>query len=452
VDGEYNNVDADIREARYLVVPETNFVLNNQPSWNIPFTSSHECEIVNATYTVTNFSVNPAQQTTPAYINTLTPACTISLNGSVITFNHSLRNDISGGSGTYDVSPYDFTFTIRHTDDHSFTQEIHIRQYPAIYIDAQLNSYSNSSGESFTETGTSVSGWTGTGMFGTVFENNSQAPNPYDNSQGATTSTYGYGFNSQGWIFLIGGNPRGGGLGSNKNGNMYVITTSTAPNLRLKMEGDAISEFSGESVIIGDPREQTVNNLLYNSQNWSASSPALYEGSSNRKMTYYFPTGTSTTASKTIAPKFRIASSWGTANEMTYVNAQRKCSAYQEDGYPAGRWRIPTEAEMQYIMKLSGDGVIPPLFGSLSSTSLDIAYWCNNGYITTNVAGTTYRFNNNPNNTSTLLSTRCVYDEWYWENSDSYVTNTTYQTTGGRLPSEGTSPDYQTFVWGDMPR
>lgn len=448
---EENNVNAIINDARYLMVDQTSYVLDNQATWDIPFQSSHDCEIVNATYTTTNFAVNPAQTTSPASISGLTPACTIQIDGSIIKFSHALRNDISGGGGTYDVAPYTFTFTIRHKDNTAYSETVTIVQYPSIYIVSAMNSHSNSSGECYETTQMNKHGQNVAGVFGTVFVNNSLAPDPIDNPIPHNTSWGSYTYHNQGWMGLIGGDSYGGGLGSNHNGSMYVISTSTAPDLHLKRQGDAISAFSGAAVVIGDPREKSVNNLDVSGQKWSATCPAVYDGAASRKMTYYYPTGSDEISATFIAPKFRIASSWGTCNEMTYTNARRKCAAYQEDGYPAGRWRLPTEAEMQYIIKLSSDHVIPPLFGSISSPAYAIPYWCNNGYITTSVDGTTYEFHNNPNDNSEY-STRCVYDDWYWSQTDSYVTNSTYQTTGGRLPSQGTDPDYQTFVWGDMPR
>ena len=43
-----------------------------------------------------------------------------------------------------------------------------------------------------------------------------------------------------------------------------------------------------------------------------------------------------------------------------------RCAGYQEAGYPAGRWRVPTMAEINYIVQLSGWGVIPSLFSESS--------------------------------------------------------------------------------------
>ena len=65
---------------------------------------------------------------------------------------------------------------------------------------------------------------------------------------------------------------------------------------------------------------------------------------------------------KTIAPAFLIASSWGITQPVEYNQAKRRCASYQENGYPAGRWRIPTDAEIEFITGLSTKGYIPTLF------------------------------------------------------------------------------------------
>lgn len=91
----------------------------------------------------------------------------------------------------------------------------------------------------------------------------------------------------------------------------------------------------------------------------SASATALI-GNSPRQITSYYPTQEDNVANM-ISPKFRIASSWGVTSGSSYANAQRRCASYQENGYPAGRWRIPTEAEIKFVNGLSADGYIPEL-------------------------------------------------------------------------------------------
>lgn len=95
-----------------------------------------------------------------------------------------------------------------------------------------------------------------------------------------------------------------------------------------------------------------------------ATAPDMNEDS--RILQNYYPTDESTgPGSKEyyIAPKLRIASSYGAVvDRMTRTAARRRCASYQEAGRPAGRWRVPTRAEMQYICNLSAKGKIPRLF------------------------------------------------------------------------------------------
>ena len=107
-------------------------------------------------------------------------------------------------------------------------------------------------------------------------------------------------------------------------------------------------------------------------------------------------------------------------------------TSYQEDGYPAGRWRMPTKAEYEFIVYQSHKGRIPTLF----DTKAD--YWCAHGYGMPNNNGE-ITMNGNVNNNGELsreggASIRCVYDEWYWEHSNVY-----------RLPEDKRN----TFTWGD---
>ena len=52
---------------------------------------------------------------------------------------------------------------------------------------------------------------------------------------------------------------------------------------------------------------------------------------------------------------------------------KRRCASYQEDGYPAGRWRLPTKAEFQFILTQINYENLPQVY--LSSYS----YWCAHG-------------------------------------------------------------------------
>ena len=123
-----------------------------------------------------------------------------------------------------------------------------------------------------------------------------------------------------------------------------------------------------------------------------------------------------------IAPIFKIASSYGKTTSISYDRAKERCASYQENGYPAGRWRIPTKAEFEFIIQRSYQDDIPSLF--------DEDYW---------VADKTYYNGSSFVSSNGKQYVRCVYDVWYWGDENEGQMANTYVS------------DYQLNnpVWGD---
>ena len=135
--------------------------------------------------------------------------------------------------------------------------------------------------------------------------------------------------------------------------------------------------------------------------------------------------------------------------------ARRRAAAYQELGYPAGRWRLPTFGEVEYIMTLAAEQKIPRLFGTTNSGTW--YYWCAQGAVAVPDANNTnqkiqivenlsrggYPYYNMPlepfSGNRYLARTRFVYDEWYWGSET--------LTPSSATPNE-TSTIYE-FTWGD---
>lgn len=195
----------------------------------------------------------------------------------------------------------------------------------------------------------------------------------------------------------------------NGNPNMYIIKTTV------------LDESS--AYMLGDPRSTTKDNDLGNSSSsngsWSASATSVQGG--NRRISYYHPTIEDGPADNIIAPEFRIASSFGATSPLSYQGAKERCASYQEFGYPAGRWRLMTFAEASYIARLSSDGKIPTLLSKGSQ------YWTAGGYVTISNSGAPMLSHEK----SGSYYVRCVYDEWYWKNTEHPTVSTT------------------TFTWGD---
>ena len=402
-------VDSEILGAKYLVVDKERYEVFNETMLSIPFTSSHDCEIVSVSCKYPNLKTgNDVTENSSNY--------SISIeNGNTINLAHNLNNNML--SEDFDFTPFTFVFTIQHKGDPTYKKEITVVQYPAIYGVAQPNTDYGNGGERNGDNGfVWVNGYQG-------YTSQTTRPNNVDFFCSAP-----------------------GLANEDADPNMFVFTVTTT---------------EGTNYIIGDPRDL---NYTYNENSarwWS--SPAIYDDETNRELKYYY--GTSVASAKytnannntgviyandsaaeaaeptinMLAPKFRLASGYAVlhnyAESQTLENLKKRCASYQEDGYPAGRWRLPTRAEFQFIMTQIELENLPTVY--LDNTP----YWCAHGLGTPNngVVNMSYIGYN-----GTGRSVRCVYDEWYWENSETYRL--------GTKNANGTFTPSDTFTWGDMPR
>lgn len=392
VDWGTASTDVEITDYRYLVLNETNFVMNNENEITIPFFSSHDVEFGNVELTYLRYNentngkpephkVSPQQnedsRTDPNDPRSGIYDITVDNEKNTLTFYHDLKKTWTWSEtqqkytpNTEDAySPYTIKITVYHhdvpIDDPDYKQEITLTQYPAMYIQVSTNTY-----------------------YSTVSQNN----------------------NGKGYVFE--NNSEGSGLGGNNaNPNMYVIN---------------ITRLQDDKVIIGDPRTDQVDNS-FNNRNSSTSAPHI-DGGANRRLVNYYPTASDDAHAKFVAPIIRIASSYGKFNSAaTKSQAYNRCARYQEDGRPAGRWRIPTTGEVEYIVTLSKQRKIPFLFGYPENQNNIAYYWTASGQVGVNNNRGTF----DPSTSSRGASVRCVYDEWYWR------TDTL------------TQDKKNTFTWGD---
>jgi len=112
-----------------------------------------------------------------------------------------------------------------------------------------------------------------------------------------------------------------------------------------------------------------------------------------------------------VSPRFLVSSALNANTGLTFEQAVKRGATYQEAGYPAGRWRLPTEAEIAYIVSRQGDGgTIPNLFATGS------VYWAGSGNLfTTNADGD----NSTSPDDGEKHSCRFIYDLWYWGDTPS---------------------------------
>lgn len=380
-------VEIQDEEIRVLALEKHDITLFNENTTSVKFTSSHPVEIESVSLMQYDYSSIDVKQTTTNITNF---SSLFHIVGDNLVFTHTLDNDLS--SSDLDYRDYYYTVRIRHADNHDFTEELKILQHPAMSIVSEL-----------TRGHQSGSYWAPDYLF---VNGNSRSVSRWDTVEGTDRTS--------------------------NNRNMYVIT---------------VSQFASDSDMeIGDPRTATPTNAagldITGNSPAPANAPALY-GTTPRTLTYYYQTSPEMADEYKVAPKFRFCSAYGQlgSNSLTLADATKRCAAYQEDGYPAGRWRLPSTGELLFIANICAKELIPPLFSSGQS------YWTATG---------AYRYNQENGGSveprtfdaaTTRLFSRCVYDEWYWENTDEMVQNSTYHTTGGRLP-EG---KWGTFVWGDMP-
>lgn len=187
--------------------------------------------------------------------------------------------------------------------------------------------------------------------------------------------------------------------GDNTNSHMYRIH---------------VTSVAGMNYVIGDPRL------------WAATNVTTLDDIVDSYME------TAEINENMIAPEFMVASSAGKSQPLSYKYAATRCAAYQENGFPAGRWRVPTKAEIMFLIQLSEKGKIPTLFTPDTSIN-NGAYWCSSGVVYPLKSGTV-EYHNFTEAASICADNwvRCVYDSWYWgdDNYEEYLT-----TWGGYHPT-----------------
>lgn len=215
--------------------------------------------------------------------------------------------------------------------------------------------------------------------------------------------------------------------------HMYVINVSS-------FNADDVfrhSDGKDYTYMIGDPRV-TVSDTNLNNDNFSMSGTWIKDQEENgRILEFYYPTannrdGNDPAVFRIISPKFRVASFLGGySNGSTPEGAAMRCASYQEAGYPAGRWRLPTTAEINFVISLQQKGAIQ-----------DIFYGGNYYYSSTDQVRNQASIERRPigwEESGFTGSVRCVYDEWYWGSEPEARPSNKYE--GG----------YE-FTWGDKQR
>lgn len=481
------NMDVDLNESRYLVVDRNNYDLNNDSFISIPVYTSHETIVTDIKCTYYRYNTSgqgmevPIEVTTPQYEATITKGYgkiydaevteSYTQSGDVNhalelthelkvwdpydasnervqlelirktssgrpgnqTWNYVYPEDIPGNikSISYyrktDVdafSKYKFEITIQHKDmyengEDSFKEVITVIQYPAVYIDAYGGYRWTDSDVSGTDGNTFVNGSDGESGWNLVYglqTNNNANPNN-------TIITITHLDNTQNYII---GDPREIEP-TDLTGTITfheIVANGTYPWGGTKYElVDVPFNTDGQYAEYATAPERA----------W-IEAPGIDDLSVPRKLKYYYPTR-GAGYERYIAPKLRLASSFGICSSRNDINDNKlRCAGYQELSRPAGRWRMPTVAEIEFIMKLSNEKKIPTTFNEGSN------YMSAQGVVNSSYHDENGNFTIRTDVTQAAV--RCVYDEWYWGND----TITPFSGT------PGTRSERYEFTWGDRPR
>jgi len=381
-----------VGDARYLNVAKGDvngygeYVLYNKDEFSLQYVTSHECEIVDVKAWQETFT-DQSKYNDRGYAEgdqIVGADKWVSLDGDRIVLNHSLNNDIDDEG--LDVGAYHITLTIRHKDDASYNESITIVQYPAIYVTAEKSN-------------------------GSVFVN-------------------GYGYDNMEYVYSCSYRERWG----QEKTHSFVSSVSVdrCPDHRDTVSliykgaradynlvnvngsiGDSryLGTIENPSDVTGEDKDN-VNQWLYTvhvtalqegSQYFIADPTELVtgvfddNGSSvydSGKITSYRSTIEDAAYDNALSPEYMIGSSYGKSMPLCYPQAYARAAAYQESGYPMGRWRIPTFGEVKLAQRLSDFGKIPNLFSEF--------YW----YAS---CGADYK-----NDYARSGGCRPVYDKWYW--------------------------------------
>ena len=396
----HKDVTGDLYRYTYLVVDPTSVVLNNTSTTTLHYTSSSaltkDTKITKVEY---NSYETPGQVT--HHTLTADDLAKLTTNRYELDYTSTpgqIRFTHNVDDGTYAAK----TITIQVANDDGLSELVTITQYPAIYMhtfvgdNAFVDGYFSHVADPASSIGDAISNRYSSGYYNSV---------NYGNIRTSGGSYYTYYQNTQNVTVPYGSMVKAlaqtsGGIVNNS------ITEITVTSFN---SNNGFYEANGTKYYyqIGDPR----TNANYSSSDLQ---PYLTKQEYDNYYRVYWLTLTSwgdnaakikkaSNIKTIIAPQFFVSSGWNSSTSVTFANAQKRAATYQEAGYSAGRWRLPTEAEIMFITARQREGVIPVLFAMDSSSN----YWASSGRLYRN--GQFYDASSNAQGYM-----RFVYDTWYW--------------------------------------
>ena len=450
-------IATSVESARYLDVPVKKYTIYGINEITVPVVSSNDIEIVSVsgsqktvmgeTKNVRSFVINQTPDT-GNYCD--------ATGSESFKLHYELDPDITTTTNnSFDCTPIEWTVKIHHkatSDEPYLTKEVTVTivQYPSIY--AVLRDGGNSFVNGFY-----------------ALQTASVTPTPHTENR-YSNNTY-YRWNNSGTLYADPNNEENpNDLVNGSYGKLNQVTADKGTTMTL-VTVTAFSESSDSytvwsdgtssgapatgqktefDYIIGDPRvtwDSFWGDFPANQRNLR---PYLWgsTGQGNQRtlnmedwddVDKIMVTGTQ---KNIIAPAYMFSSDIGGRpdnNGVRYENAVKRCATYQEAGYPAGRWRLPTEAELYFAYCLQHMGVIPHLFNGgagYHASSGNVFDWTDNRNNSGDRSGLSFLRNDwvsQQNANNIVHSIRCVYDIWYWGEEPAVTGNDVHTYYPGTL-------------------
>ena len=420
----------------YFLVPATEFQIYSVNSFDIPFYSDSDVEAYFTEITFKDYHESPTATRDYKYTNTTTTSVTVSGDANrysltvdnenkVVTFNHSMANI---------YVEREIHLVIRKKSTTSKAAEVIIHQHPASELKKQ------EAGDVFVN-----------GHFARLSTNPGFGTTKLIDGVTYYHSRNGWDTKRIGYYNYTSRDTQGGGQHGLGFYNYGTITDGS--NVEETISTDwytadiAVTAFSSNNnsytannttyyYMIADPRVKASAHYT----TWSLDPYLTGEQRYNNTNVYDDVTATWTNPSDIlissqaeidctkIAPHFLVSSALNANTGLSWEQVVKRAATYQEAGYPAGRWRLPTEAEMAFIVARQKDGTIPNLYAT------NTTYWAGSGRVLNMVNSTANNlvFRNRTNTDN--MSVRFVYDLWYW--GDEPVTPTYQYHANGHIEQQ----------------
>ena len=440
-------VPGELITYEYLVVDEPNTTLNNEETAHFTYVSSSPLRvgssyshITSVEYLYLDTSDNKVKTKT---VNNPTAAQLSELHITVDWDSHpeyvTISHDLENVYVQWKIS------AILYNEDGNY-ENIFITQNPAIYLDTKDGDNAFVDGyfrhvqpAPFSNAYQFTSGWTGYYRSASYYRGYSYTT-PVDGYGfiGTTTTTTTTAYNNGTCLYVV-NTPYGNMFSTPTNANLTMdkLTAVHLSSFNSSNDSYTVDVVNGSTTTTTHPKYRIGDPRVPNDFTGTPKLVPYLSGMGGSYTTPYtnvrrYPITVTEWGEKAdkvmigitdhnenniIAPYFFVNSAYASqigsdGYGLSFEEAKKKCATYQEGGYPAGRWRLPTEAEIMYIVSRQMDQTIPVLFNASAGS----CYWAASG-----LYYESGQLHVNTNNFSDGAC-RCVYDAWYW--GDEPIANT----------------------------